>query len=126
MKRNLLCAALATMLLVAWLSFPATASAQGPMSWKWEWQIHQQVVKVINGVAYQRGENPMHYSAVAQQLRKQGYVESGWSSVGGTRVIYYYFTKTLALRAPIFPVILLAPTIYLRQNNPLFFETETT
>lgn len=130
MKRNSLWTLVLAMFLIAWLSLPTVASAEGP-SGQWSWQLLQQTVKVINGKAYPPGSQyPLHYSAVVQQLRHQGWVESGWSSVGGTRVIYYYFTKVVATITPAAPFFGLLPNVlpsmFLQQVNPLHFPPRMT
>ena len=130
MKKNLLWTTASTLLIVAWLSFPTVASADGP-SGEWTWKLLQQTVKVVDGMAYPPGSDlPMHYSAVAQQLQKQGWAESGWSSVGGTKIAYFYFTKIVPIQSAVLspPTMLftISPWLHLRRTNPLYFGTETT
>ena len=122
MKKNLIWTVL-TILIVMWLSFPTQASAAGPPAW--QWAARQQTVKVVGGWAYRLGNNSrMPYAKAVQELREQGYVPSGWSSVGGTNVAYFYFTQ--AARALVTPPVFgfmpsAVPGMFLRQVNPLHF-----
>ena len=113
-----------TVLLVVWLRLPTPALAGGPAAWQWKWQAYQQTVKEIGGVVYEPGKPyPLHFSVISQQLRQQGYHEQSWSLVGGSNIIYHHFVRMA--RVPVAPIILMAPTMFLQQTNPLYFPART-
>ena len=112
-------------LLVVWLAItPTTASAGGPVTWQYKLNVYTQTIKEIGGWVYEPGKpHPLHYSTVSQSLKRQGYYQQSWSSVGGSKVIYHYFVRMA--RIPVAPVILMAPTMFLQQVNPLYFPART-
>lgn len=112
-------------LLVVWLAIvPASASAGGPITWQYRLSVYTRTVKEIGGLVYEPGKPlPLHYSTVAQSLRRQGYSRQSWSAVGNGGIIYHHFVKVI--RIPMAPVLLMAPTMFLQQVNPLYYPART-
>lgn len=123
MKKYSLLAMLSVFLLV-WLNFPTVASAQGRTGWQYQINVHTRTVKELGGLVYEPGKPyPLHYSTVAQSLRRQGYHRQSWSAVGNGHIIYHHFVRIA--RVPVAPIILMTPTMFLQRVNPLYYPART-